>query len=283
MSGRFHTRFHFNSHQPLSVSIASGQYGIAAGFWHGYSIGRAGHVRCFPYSRRYGELFALTATMALFALGLAGLWASGNTQSVVLNGLIPLTDAVGYYTDATRLQYGVDVSNFTAMRPFFAGLLSFFLRLTGRNLMVTVGIFTAIAGFASYLASREIQKTHGTELAVFFLILTFLYYRHHSGTTMSESLGVSVSLLGIALIWKGIADQKEWLTLFGVGVIALALNIRPGAMFVLPALLLWGGWIFRGQGKFSYKFFLWGPRSFFSFLRQQQNDRLCRWSKRRCV
>ncbi|MBK7691789.1 MAG: hypothetical protein IPJ31_11960 [Bacteroidetes bacterium] len=40
--------------------------------------------------------------------------------------------------------------------------------------------------------------------------------------------------------------------------IALALNIRPGAMFVLPALLLWGGWIFRGQGKFSYKFFLWG-------------------------
>lgn len=212
----------------------------------------------FRIPGRYGELFALTATMALFALGLAGLWASGNTQSVVLNGLIPLTDAVGYYTDATRLQYGVDVSNFTAMRPFFAGLLSFFLRLTGRNLMVTVGIFTAIAGFASYLASREIQKTHGTELAVFFLILTFLYYRHHSGTTMSESLGVSVSLLGIALIWKGLADQKEWLTLFGVGVIALALNIRPGAMFVLPALLLWGGWIFRGQGKFSYKFFLWG-------------------------
>ncbi|MBK7691790.1 MAG: hypothetical protein IPJ31_11965 [Bacteroidetes bacterium] len=80
----------------------------------------------FRIPGRYGELFALTATMALFALGLAGLWASGNTQSVVLNGLIPLTDAVGYYTDATRLQYGVDVSNFTAMRPFFAGCFLLF-------------------------------------------------------------------------------------------------------------------------------------------------------------
>lgn len=142
----------------------------------------------FRIPGRYGELFALTATMALFALGLAGLWASGNTQSVVLNGLIPLTDAVGYYTDATRLQYGVDVSNFTAMRPFFAGLLSFFLRLTGRNLMVTVGIFTAIAGFASYLASREIQDPRHRACSL-FPDLTFLYYRHHSGTTMSEIAG----------------------------------------------------------------------------------------------
>jgi len=204
---------------------------------------------------RLGNLLALTATMSLFALGLAGLWASGNTQSVVLSGLIPLTDAAGYYSDAIRIQYGMDVSNFTAMRPFFAGVLSFFLWLSERNLMIAVSIFTAIAGFSCYLACREIQRTHGTEIAVFFLILIFLYYRHHSGTTMSESLGVPVSLLGVALIWRGISAQKEWFTLFGIGMIALALNIRPGAMFVLPALLLWGGWVFRGERKFSVKFF----------------------------
>ena len=204
---------------------------------------------------RIGELFAITATMSLFALALAGLWAAGSTQSVVLNGLIPLTDASAYYVDATRIQYGMDISNFSAMRPFFAGLLSFFLWLSERNLMTAVAIFTAIAGFSCFLATREIQRTHGTEIAVFFLILMFLYYRHHSGTTMSETLGVAVSLLGVALLWRGITLHKEWLALFGIGMITLALNIRPGAMFVLPALLLWGGWIFRGQGKFSFKFF----------------------------
>ncbi|MCQ3937969.1 MAG: hypothetical protein DPW18_13095 [Chloroflexi bacterium] len=209
----------------------------------------------FRVPGRLGQLLSLTAVMALFALGLAGLWASGNTQTVVLSGLIPLTDAAEYYTDAIRLQHGVNVSSFTAMRPFFAGLLSFLLWLSERNLMTAVGVFTAIAGFSCYLACRELQRTHGAEAAVFFLILMFLYYRHHSGTTMSESLGVTVGLFGAALLWRGISTQKEWSVLFGIGVIALALNIRPGAMFVLPALLLWGGWIFRGQGRFSFKFF----------------------------
>lgn len=208
----------------------------------------------FRAKGRVGELLALTATMSLFALGLAGLWASGDTKSVVLNGMIPLTDAAGYYADATRLQYGMDVSNFTAMRPLFAGLLAFFLRLSERNLMTAVAIFTALAGYACYIASREIQRTHGAEFAVFFLMLMFLYYRHHSGTTMSESLGVSVGLFGAALLWRGISARKERLALFGITMIALALNVRPGAMFVLPALLLWGGWLFRGRKKYSFKF-----------------------------
>ena len=228
---------------------------LRTGFGVVIPITALGMYLAFRVSGRWGDLLSLTATMSLFALGLAGLWASGNTQSVILNGLIPLTDAAGYYTDAIRLQHGTDVSNFTAMRPFFAGLLSFFLRISNNNLMIAVAIFTAIAGFSCYLACREIQRTHGTEVAVFFLILIFLYYRHHSGTTMSESLSVPVSLLGVALIWRGIFAKKEWTTLFGIGMIALALNIRPGAMFVLPALLLWGGWIFRGEKRFSLKFF----------------------------
>lgn len=207
---------------------------------------------------RIGQLASFSAVMSLFALALAGLWSSGNTQSVILSGLIPLTDAAGYYSDAMRLQYGMDVSNFTAMRPFFAGVLSFFLSLSERNLMISVSIFTAITGFACYLACREIQRTHGAEFATFFLLLIFLYYRHHSGTTMSETLGVAVSLFGVALLWRGIFIQKEWFTLFGIGMIALALNIRPGAMFVLVALLLWGGRVFRGQGVFSLKFFALG-------------------------
>ncbi len=212
----------------------------------------------FRIPGKWGDFIALTSTMSLFALGLAGLWASGITQSVILSGLIPLTDAAGYYADATRLLYGLTVSNFTAMRPFFAGLLAFFLWLSGQNLMIAVSIFTGIAGLSCYLACREIKETHGAELATFILILMFLYYRHHSGTTMSESLGVSVSLLAVALLWRGIASQKEWLTLFGIGMLALALNIRPGAMFVLPALLLWGGWVFRGPRNFSLRFFALG-------------------------
>lgn len=237
--------------RPISMSLRTG-FGVVI------PITALAIYILFRVPGRLGELSSMAATMAIFALGLAGLWASGKTMSILINGLIPVSDATNYYIDATRILYGIGISNFTAMRPLFAGLFATFLQLSNWNLMAATGIFTALAGFACYLLCREIQKTHGAEIATFVLMLVFLYYRHHSGTSMSETLGVTVSLLGTALIWQGISKQREWIVLFGITLIALALNVRPGAMFVLPALLVWGGWYFRGQRRFSLKFFIIG-------------------------
>lgn len=207
---------------------------------------------------KIGHLIGLATTMILFALPLAGAWVSGHTQSILISGLIPVSDATNYYIDALRILNGMDMSSFSAMRPIFPGFLAFLLNLTNRNLMSALGILTALMGIASYIATREVQKTHGPEPAVVFLILMFLYFRHHSGTTLSESLGITVSLLGVALLWQGTNTKKEWIALLGLFLVTFALNIRPGAMFVLPAILLWGGWCFRGERKFSAKFIVTG-------------------------
>jgi hypothetical protein len=207
---------------------------------------------------KIGQLIGMAITLALFAMPLAGLWVSGQTQSIVISGLIPVSDATNYYIDALRILNGMDISSFSAMRPFFPGFLSFLLGITSHNLMSALGILTALMGIAAYIASREIQRTHGTEPAVIFLMFMFLYFRLHSGTTLSESLGVTVSLLGIALLWQGKEMNKQWIVLFGIFMATFALNIRPGAMFVLPAFLLWGGWYFRGHKKFSIRFLVIG-------------------------
>jgi hypothetical protein len=141
----------------------------------------------FRIPGKIGEVLALISTMALFAFGLAGVWASGQTQPNLISGLIPVSDATNYYIDALRILSGKDISQFSAMRPFFPGLLSVLLKLTDRNLMAALGIITAIAGVSCYIVSREIQRTHGAEPAAFFLIMMFLYFRFYSGTTLSES------------------------------------------------------------------------------------------------
>jgi hypothetical protein len=38
----------------------------------------------------------------------------------------------------------------------------------------------------------------------------------------------------------------------------LALNVRAGAFFILPALLVWGSWLFRGSSYFSVRFLIGG-------------------------
>ncbi len=206
-----------------------------------------------------GRLLALTLSMGLFALPLAGLWASGLTQSTVISGLIPLYDAYEYYIDALRLLAGRDFSVFSARRPLFPGLFAVVLDLSGRNLMVALAVLTALTGLACYLAAREIQRTHGAEAAVFALTILFLFYRAHSGISMSENLGLPLGTLGFVLMWRSASNHKGWLALTGIFILTLALNARAGTFFMLPFLMLWGGWFFRKSGKrFSWLFFFAG-------------------------
>lgn len=207
-----------------------------------------------------GRIARLSVVLSIFALALAGMWASGRTQSTVLSGLIPLYDAQSYYGDAQKILAGGTVSEFSTARPLFPGFLAVLLRITNRNLMGAIAIFTAINGFACYFAGREIQRTHGTIPAVFLILFIFFYFRYRTvGTVMSENIGLPTGILGTLLIWRGISNKSRALVLFGIFIDTLALNIRPGPFFVLPFLLLWGAWFFRGTNAwFSGTFLILG-------------------------
>jgi len=133
------------------------------------------------------------------------------------------------------------------------------MSITNQNFMASLAIITLVAAIAIYFGIREIQRTHGAETAVFLLLIIFIYFRHHSGTSMSETLGVPFGMLGIGLIWRGLEKRSHNLAIFGLFITALALNIRPGAMFTLPLILLWVGWILRKDNEpISLRFLLWG-------------------------
>lgn len=206
-----------------------------------------------------GQLFSLALTLALFAFSLAGLWAIGLTQPTVFNGIVPLFDASDYYSDALRLLAGQDFSVFSARRPLYPGLLSAVLWVSNHNLMTALSIFTLITALACFAAVKEIQRTHGVEVATCVLALLFLYYRYHSGLVMSENLGLPLGVLGFALLWRGISKRGHFSALVGLFLITLALNARAGTFFMLPLLLLWAGWVFRKPSKaFSWSFLALG-------------------------
>jgi hypothetical protein len=207
----------------------------------------------FRIPNRIGDLVGMAATLSLFAMPLAGLWASGQSQSTVLNGLIPLFDAETYYMDALRLMDGSPFSIFSARRPLFGSLLAVLLALTGRNLMASLAILTAMTGLACYFTAREIQRTHRAEIAVFILMVVFLFYRAHSGISMSENLGVMLGMLGFGLLWRGASTKSLLYIWAGLLATTLALNARAGAFFMLPLLILWAGWLLRENKLIPWK------------------------------
>jgi len=86
-----------------------------------------------------------------------------------------------------------------------------------------------------------------------------MYYRFHSGAVRTESLGVALSVLGAAFLWRSIAQSKDKLALAGIFLLAIAMIARAGSFFALPMIILWGGWKFRPYGKkISWKFIVIG-------------------------
>ena len=197
-----------------------------------------------------GTLFSLSLVLAVFALALAGVWAGVRTEAWLLSGVIPMFDATNYYIDALRLLLGQKFSEYSANKPLFPALFSVLLWVAKHNLITALIFLTLLVALGCWLLANEINRTHGPATAALVLLIVFIYYRIHSGIVRTENLGMLFSVLGVALIWRGIAKYQRVYYLAGIFITCLALIARPGPMFTLPAMIIWGAIFFSKYADF---------------------------------
>ena len=195
----------------------------------------------------WGRLLSFSTILALFALALAGIWASGQSDALIMTGLLPISDARGYYLDANLLLENQPYSVFSSRRPFFAGLLATLLRFTQRNLQMTVAILVLMTAISCYLAARAVRRSHGALAATVFPIVIFLFYRRFAGTTMTENLGLSLGALSFALLWRALQKRSLPYALLGLGILTVGLIARAGPFFLLIGVVLTLLWFFKGS------------------------------------
>jgi hypothetical protein len=202
---------------------------------------------------RWSLVAAFAVGAALFGLALGGLWASGQSEPYVVSGLIPYNDAATYSIDANRLLDGSRLSTVSSRRPFFTGMLGAVLGLTGRNLQHAIAVLVFLLAISCVYLTLEVRRIRGSAAGAVTIWIVFLFARRFAGTTMTETLGLSLGALGLAFLILGIYREKLSNLLAGLFLLALALNARAGAFFLLPVLILWIGWLFRKQKLFGWK------------------------------
>jgi hypothetical protein len=211
----------------------------------------------YTYQRtdRFGKALAVSSTLILFFLPLLAIWADGRNAGNVLGGLFPYNDATAYYIDGLGLLDGRLLSHISVRRPIFTVFLSLLFLITGRNLQLTLVILVLINAVICHFLARRVQQQWGTAAAVMVIVLVFFFYRRFTGTTLTESLGLALGMAGFALLLSGIEKKNRKAILFGILVLTLGMNVRPGALLVLPLITLWAGWHFRENSRFSVSFF----------------------------
>jgi hypothetical protein len=238
--------------------ISHGQAG-AVGLWLKYDyLAAPGLIAglaygLWRYGKGWGPALVMLSLLMAFLLILFGSWQAGESNFFFIGGLLPYSDAHGYYSDALRLLHGWRFSEFSSRRPLFPALLAVLLAATGINLPLTLISLTIVSSLALGFAVREVRRQAGTSVGVLMLLCLFMFYRRYIGSTLTEHLGFSFGCLAFCFLWRGAALQRPTPVLFGLFLLALGLSARAGAFLIIPALVLWAGVQFPGVNRRSLK------------------------------
>ena len=87
----------------------------------------------------------LALAISVFLLTLVILfwtWYSGISTYNFIAGLLPFSDAAGYYSDAQRILAGNPISGFSSRRPLFSAFLAGALAVAGNDLQIALFFIT---------------------------------------------------------------------------------------------------------------------------------------------
>jgi hypothetical protein len=193
--------------------------------------------------------------LAGLAVSQAAIWATGQSKFGMIGGLIPFSDASGYFDYANQmLENHRIVSGFTD-RSMFSALLSSILQFVGPNLKTVLALLLFSSGVGMFLATREMRARFGSVAAVCFLFVVHAFYNRTIGMLMTEHLGLALGLFSFALLLRGVMEPRRAAWFVGMLLLSAALCARAGAFFVLPPLCLVTGRLFRKSGRFSVRMF----------------------------
>ena len=199
---------------------------------------------------------SLLVILLLFAIPLSYYWTTGVSTQSIVGGLIPHRDSMYYYLDTRNILNGKLINSMTSARPIFSGFLALLIALTQNNIQTTLMILVSLCAISFYFLFNEAQVKFGTLPASLLMAGVYSFYARFIPHLVSEQLGMILSLAGWTLLLFGIRRASKKFLVVGILMVTLALNVRSGAMFVMPALAVFSGFAFNKK-RFSFKDFGW--------------------------
>jgi hypothetical protein len=208
---------------------------------------------CFKKPGWGWKIFALALTLMIFTLPLLRIWENAESNYNLVLGLLPWSDAAGYFSDAVSLLQGSLFGEFSGHRPLFASFLAVLLQSSHGNIQISLVILTIINGLAVFLFAWEIVESFGPFAGAGMILLLQMFYRQFAAVLLTEQLGIPLGLMALSSLFYAIRRKNKWFFSAGLFFLTLALFARAGAFFVIPAVLLLGCFLFKENGHFSFK------------------------------
>jgi len=208
---------------------------------------RSSELHLLRLLRRWGWLFAIL----LFVSPLLAHWSQQPTSRVAAFsaqlGHIPWFDARDHYEGALRVLTTGEFGAFNERRPANACWLAVLLAVAGWKLQMALLLQAALVGVLVGLACRAIAVRFGLAPSLAFFAVVLGLGRDYLPTPNTETLGIALSSLGVAILVLSRARKDPRVFALGLAASSMALAARPGPQFLIPALIGLGLYTFRGR------------------------------------
>ncbi|MEW5727613.1 MAG: hypothetical protein AB1918_07285 [Pseudomonadota bacterium] len=175
----------------------------------------------------------------LGVLPVFGYWLAGRSSANAVGGLIQWNDAAIYLGCARSLVAGAPFEATCAMRPYYTGFLGGLLMLAGGHVQAALLAQGAVAGAGTAWFAATIARREGMVAGLAVFAALFVFASQFTMAALTENAGLLLGSLALAVLWRRGRSVGAGEFFAAMAVLGLGLNARAGAMFVLPALLLW--------------------------------------------
>ncbi len=177
-------------------------------------------------------------------------WSHGRTITFSVAGILPVSDASSYYGCANSLidlgRFAEHYAGWCGHRPIYLGFIASLLAFCGRYLHLVLLVQAALVGVSLAVLAREtLRLVGGLGTALALAILWAFAAKTCFLTVTTENAGLALGTLSLALLLCGAERGSRGIILSGIALLSIALNARAGALFVLPLLVLWTGFVAR--------------------------------------
>src|SRR5271157_2856550 len=170
--------------------------------------------------------FALVAGFSL--LQLWWLWFSGVSDTMLVGGLLPFSDASDYLFNAQLLAGGerFQGQNGANEHTLATSLLAVLWKGTQGDYRLILAFISLLGAASAWLAMAEVSLLLGGAAAAIWLLVDILYLRRFIGVPLSEHLGLILGNLGLALGCRAVRIGRGRYWVLASFALALALFAR---------------------------------------------------------
>jgi hypothetical protein len=182
-------------------------------------------------------LLPVAASYCHFALGHASNFA------FLVGGVLPWSDAYMHFLQVVEMaREGIAHTPFNG-RFLYPAYFSSLLRITGMNLSLAHVAAGVLFSTALYQLLRRLLSRVGVAGGTLFTFLLWLYFRDRcTWLVMTEQLGVTMGLLALSFLLVTVQKRSFPTYLMALFLLGTGMSARPGALIVIPMLILFGGW-----------------------------------------